>query len=299
MGHCVFMHQMDSVYADVPSEQYQFPSQYLERARQAIGDWIVYLEPVKIKGTRGYYALAQVSDIVPDPNISKMYLALIEPGTYLEFPQPVAYNDAEGPVERGLLNESGRLSGRAQAAVRPLSADDFKRIVDLGLTDEEPLLPRTGFASTPTGFEDTQTPFVFEAQRAVSAVTISRAARDRIFRKLVLRAYGERCSISGLKFINGGGRAEVNAAHIRPVEQRGPDSLYNGIALCGTAHWMFDRGLISLGDDFSILVSRHVNDVESIHTFINKSMKAFVPSRESDRPHPRFLEWHRRNCFKQ
>jgi len=48
---------------------------------------------------------------------------------------------------------------------------------------------------------------------------------------LVLRAYEERCAVSGLKFINGLGRAEVVAAHIRPVERNGPDAIQNGIAL--------------------------------------------------------------------
>ena len=60
-----------------------------------------------------------------------------------------------------------------------------------------------------------------------------------------LRAYDARCAITGLKLINGGGRAEVAAAHIRPVEANGPDIISNGIALSATAHWMFDRGLIS------------------------------------------------------
>jgi putative restriction endonuclease len=41
----------------------------------------------------------------------------------------------------------------------------------------------------------------------------------------MLRAYDERCAISGLRLSNGGGRAEVEAAHIRPVEHNGADSL--------------------------------------------------------------------------
>ena len=85
-----------------------------------------------------------------------------------------------------------------------------------------------------------------------------------MFRRIVLDAYDCRCAITGLKFINGGGRAEVQAAHIKPVERNGPDEISNGIALSGTAHWMFDRGLISLSDDLDVLVSRHVNDVESV-----------------------------------
>ncbi|WP_368855610.1 HNH endonuclease, partial [Klebsiella aerogenes] len=52
------------------------------------------------------------------------------------------------------------------------------------------------------------------------------------------------------------GRAEVAAAHIRPVEANGPDIINNGVALSGTAHWMFDRGLFSLADNLEILISR-------------------------------------------
>ena len=114
----------------------------------------------------------------------------------------------------------------------------------------------------------------------------------------MLNAYDERCAFTGLKFINGGGRAEVEAAHIRAVEHKGPDSVQNGIALSGTVHWMFDRGLLSLADDMEIMVSRHVNDVDSVEKIINKSFKATRPDNERNAPHPAFLKWHRDNCFK-
>ena len=147
--------------------------------------------------------------------------------------------------------------------------------------------------------EDEQTPFRFDEQRKRVNFTISRIVRDRVFRGVVLRAYDRRCAISGLKLINGGGRAEVAAAHIRPVEASGPDIVNNGIALSGTAHWMFDRGLISLADDLQILVSRQVNDPDAVRAFINESGYALPPVRSSDRPHPHFLHWHREQCFKQ
>jgi putative restriction endonuclease len=228
-----------------------------------------------------------------------MYLALIEPDSYLDFANPVQFNDANGPVERGVLNEQGRLSGRAQSAVRPLSPTDFQRIVELGLEDNTPLLPRLAADAVPVGFEDGQRPFQFDEQRERVTFTVSRIVRDRVFRKVVLRAYDQRCTISGLKLINGGGRAEVAAAHIRPVEENGPDIINNGVALSGTAHWMFDRGLISLADDLQILVSRQANDPDAVRAFINQSGRALPPMRSSDRPHPHFLQWHRKYCFKQ
>jgi putative restriction endonuclease len=114
----------------------------------------------------------------------------------------------------------------------------------------------------------------------------------------VLEAYDCRCAITGLKLINGRGRAEVEAAHIKPVEASGPDIVTNGLALSGTAHWMFDRGLIGVGQDLEILVSRQVNDAESVWSLVNKTGRAAVPTEAALRPHPSYLAWHREHCFK-
>lgn len=299
MAFGVFIHRADSIYNDSPAEQYQFPAQYLSRARACVGDWIIYYEPRKVPASRGYFAVAKVQQIIPDRSVPNMYCALIHPGSYLDFPSPVAFIGADGLVKSGLLNEHGRISGRAQAAVRSLSQSDFPRILDRGLTDEHLLLQRTEEHLTQGLEEQPQTPFQFDFATERSKVLVSRALRDRVFRRIVLRAYEDRCAVSGLKLINGGGRAEVSAAHIRPVEANGPDIIGNGIALSGTAHWMFDRGLISLTDDLNILISRQVNDFQSVRAFLNKDGRALQPRHGSERPHPHFLAWHRQNCFKQ
>jgi putative restriction endonuclease len=298
MGFGVFIHRLDSIYDDSPAERYQFPSQYLRRVEACVGDWIIYYEPRKITETRGYFGIAKVREIIPDPSASRMYFALIEPGSYLDLPNPVPFNGPTGPVELGVLNDLGRISGRAQSAVRSISAGDFHRIIEIGFEEQAPLLPRLDDDMSLSGFDEEQTPFAFDQQRERISVNLSRILRDRAFRRVVLRAYDERCAITGLKLINGRGRAEVAAAHIRPVEASGPDIVSNGIALSGTAHWMFDRGLISLADDLKILVSRQTNDLEGIRSIINKSGNALAPRRISDRPHPHFLNWHREHCFK-
>jgi putative restriction endonuclease len=293
MAYATFVHRPDSIYDDRPDRQYQFPRQYLSRVQRAVGDWIIYYEPTKVTATRGYFAMARVERVVEDPTTSGMYLALIEPGSYLRFPLDVPFMLPGGQyTERGLLNEAGALSGRAQAAVRALSPEDFHRIVAIGLSDDSIVLPRQSnappFDVPAPGFaEELQIPF-----------TLSRPIRDRVFRTIVLRAYDERCAVTGLKLINGGGRAEVAAAHIRPVEANGPDIVQNGVALSGTAHWMFDRGLISFSDDLDVLVSRHVNDRDSVEALINPTGRMIGPTDPRMRPHPEFLSWHRENCFK-
>jgi putative restriction endonuclease len=292
----VFIHRADSLYDDSPSERYQFPAQYLGRAEPCIGDWIVYYEPVKVPKSRGYFAAAKVEAIVPDPMARSMYLAVIEPETYLDFVKPVPFSSIEGPIERGLLNDSGVISGRAQSAVRPLSSSDFARIVSAGLPENDIVLPRVDEIKDLNLVQELRAPY--EIDRPIIERLIARPERKAFFRKAVLQAYDGRCAVTGWKLINGGGRAEAEAAHIRPVELGGPDSIQNGLALSGTAHWMFDRGLIGLSDNFDILISRHVNDRASVEAIVNATGKALAPDRLALRPHPAFLNWHRDNCFK-
>ena len=289
MARGVFIHKADSIYEDQPETQYQFPAMYLDRASNLIGDWIIYYEPVKVRNSKGYYAIARVQSIVADPTAKGMHLALIEPGTYLDFERPVPFTGAQGRPERGVANP--------QWAVRPISLEDFNRILELGMPDEDPLLPRAD-APAGTGVAEERALFLFDDPRERVAAYTNRIVRDRIFRRKVLEAYDSRCAVTGLRFINGGGRAEVQAAHIKPVEANGPDIITNGIALSGTAHWMFDRGLISLSDDLEVLVSRQVNDVEGVWSLINKTRRASVPVNAAQRPHPSYLAWHRQTCFK-
>lgn len=227
---------------------------------------------------------------MPDPVRSQHYLALIEPGSYLTFERDVPFRIHGELVERGVLNDEGRISGRAQSAVRPVSNDDFNRIIRIGLPDDPELLPRSG-----AFLAEEQAPY--EIHRDRTFLLSSRAVRDRAFRKRVLDAYDCRCALTGFKFINGGGRAEAEAAHVRAVESNGPDIITNGIALSGTVHWMFDRGLISLTDDLQILLSSKINDIDGVRKIINPSGRARAPINPEWRPHPRYLSWHRENCF--
>lgn len=289
----VFMHKDGSIYDDIPEVHYQFPKSYLSRAKKMVGDWVVYREPVKLPQSKGFFAVAKVERIIPDPVEPDRYRALIEEGSYLPFEPTVPHMVDGQPVERDLAN--------AQAAVRPLSNADFRRIISLGLPEDD-TLPRIGEVETRATEsewrvqDNPQLPF--EIERPIVQTLLNRPFRDRAFRRAVLHAYDGRCAVTGWKLVNGGGRLEAEAAHIRPVEHGGPDSVRNGLALSGTAHWMFDRGLIGLTDSLDIMVSRQVNDPSSVEAIINSTRKAIVPARESERPHPQFLAWHREHCFK-
>ncbi|HEV2570013.1 HNH endonuclease [Sphingomonas sp.] len=228
-----------------------------------------------------------------------MFLALIESGSYLEFGRDVPFQLDGQAVERGLLNRDGRLNnGRAIQSIRAISNEDFNRIVDLGLIEDDELLPRID-ENEPTELRVYEEPQPWEGPVDRSTALVNRKVRDRQFRKRVLDVYDSRCALTGMKLINGGGRAEAQAAHIMSVEAGGPDVVTNGIALSGTVRWMFDRGLISLSDEGEILLSRKINDIEGVEKIIYPDRRARLPSAAAHRPLMRYLGWHRSECFQR
>jgi putative restriction endonuclease len=293
----IFLIRADSAYDDDASTSYQFPKMYLSRAKQFVGDWVVYMEPVKA-GKSGYHAVAKVERIVPDPIVPNMYRAVITPGSYVPLGRDIPMRWEGEYVERGLLTADGRVSGgKAVWAVRPLSDADFNRIVTIGLVEDEALLPREGDAQTLATVHEEHSTYLVPDLRDRVALLTNRVIRDRLFRRRILEAYDRRCSLTGMKLINGGGRAEAEAAHIVPVESGGPDIVSNGIAMSGTVHWMFDRGLISLGDNGEMLLSSKINDIEGVNRLLRPDRIAHFPLRLHERPHPRYLAWHRENRF--
>ncbi len=79
--------------------------------KHVLADWIIYYEPRKVTETRGYFAVAKVQQIIPDPGAPGMYVAVIEPGSYLDFINAVPFSGPTGVIETGILNAEGRISG--------------------------------------------------------------------------------------------------------------------------------------------------------------------------------------------
>lgn len=231
MAKGIFLFREDSIYEDRPWEVYQFPSDYLSRANQIVCDWVIFMEPVKA-GPKGYHAVGKVERVKPDPR--KPGMAIIDPTSYLEFDRHVPFQTARNYPEQSVLNDAGKVSGRAQSAVRPIPDSDFNRIIGLGLDMQPPLLPRVDDPLNSSTVHEEQSVFVYDEDK--TKVLTLRTVRDRVFRSKVLKAYGSQCALTGFKFINGGGRAEAEAAHIKSVEAKGPDIVQNGLALSGTIH---------------------------------------------------------------
>lgn len=71
----------------------------------------------------------------------------------------------------------------------------------------------------------------------------------------------------------------------------------NGLALSGTVHWMFDRGLISLSDDYRVLKASD-RLPEAVNRLLLPDGRMLLPDDPGLRPHPRYLRYHREHVFK-
>ena len=132
-----------------------------------------------------------------------------------------------------------------------------------------------------------------ERERRIAQILVNRRFRDAAFRTTVVSAYEERCAVTRLRIVNGGGKAEVEAAHIWPVAEGGPDVVQNGLALSATCHWLFDRHLISLTDEYGLLVSHNRVPGELRTLFETQRDRIHLPADERLWPRREYIARHR------
>lgn len=285
-----------SGYAD-SADRYHFParSDYDRAAREAIGDWAVLYEPSRGGGRSAYLGVARIISVEPDresPGHNYAYLS-----DYLPFDRTLPFRSTAGYRESFLRAADPRSVGRAMQgrSIRRLEDRDFAAIVADGLSVTLSPENRARLDLLPSQLDaDTAALIALpDLERRSERLLTSRVIRDASFRNAVLGAYDATCAITGLRIINGGGRAEAQAAHIVPVELGGPDIVQNGIALSATAHWLFDRHLVSVGEDWRLLVSHNKIPAELRALFAPHEAHIRLPVDHNLWPHPSFLAHHR------
>jgi putative restriction endonuclease len=242
-------------------------------------------------GRQAYFATAKVDRIEPDPIRPDHFYAFVS--GYLEFERPVSFKEGEHYFESALARADGKTNkGAFGRAVRFIPDIEYELIVQAGFVRVIREISRSETqANDFFGFAEAPLPY----DRPIVERMISRPFREAAFAVGVKQAYTNTCAMTGISIINGGGRAEVQAAHILPVAHRGPDSIRNGLALSGTIHWMFDRGLVSIDEDYSILVARG-RLPDTVAPMLRNNL--LLPDRLDQRPHARFLRYHRDQIFK-
>lgn len=116
--------------------------------------------------------------------------------------------------------------------------------------------------------------------------------RGGVFKKEIPKIYNYTCCISGLRIITDKEVQMIDACHIVPFSVSGDDTIGNGISLCPNLHRAFDRGLISIDENYRVIGKPFVEEVNaySIKQFEGKELslprlKEFYPLKENFRKH--------------
>ena len=295
----IFDTRPDTHYKDAITSLYHFPARYLMVANQTIGDWIIFRQTQRGSGKPAYISTAMVQSVVADPDDSTHYFARIS--SYVQFYQSVPFRKQDDSYWEDSLR--GVTPDKAGAAIqgksiRPIPDQNYIEIVYKGLAEmlQQAFVDRLELntALNPL-YDPDKTPELQDAltrERIVQSLTSNRIVRDAAFRGLVLDAYENTCAVTGLCIINGQGKVETNAAHIKPVADDGPDIVRNGLALSATCHWAFDRHLLSLTDDGELISSRELPR-RFRRLLPADGERIYFPTNEALRPSPTFLAHHR------
>jgi putative restriction endonuclease len=138
-----------------------------------------------------------------------------------------------------------------------------------------------------------------ESAAAESAAAVEQG-REARFRLTVIPAYNYTCALTGYRLVTITSGTIVDAAHIHRFADSRNNDPRNGIALCKNAHWLFDLGLWTLGDDFQVRVASTKFSESGSGASLLKSLeghKIHLPPNPELWPDPVHLAWHRTNRF--
>jgi putative restriction endonuclease len=115
------------------------------------------------------------------------------------------------------------------------------------------------------------------------------------FKVMVTEAYHRRCAISGEMTL-----PVLEAAHIKPFALDGPNQTSNGLLLRRDVHTLFDRGYITINEDYRIEVSKRIKEDygngKEYYAFHGNQLKE-IPEQMNEQPSEQFLLWHNENVY--
>jgi putative restriction endonuclease len=123
--------------------------------------------------------------------------------------------------------------------------------------------------------------------------------RNSGFRRTIVNLYQHRCTLCGIRMLTPEGHTIVDAAHVKPWKDSFDDRPTNGMALCKLCHWSFDKGLMSVGKEYEVLVSKRVSAEKNYpgHILTLTDRPIFTPDKQMFWPAQDNLSWHRKNLF--
>jgi putative restriction endonuclease len=123
--------------------------------------------------------------------------------------------------------------------------------------------------------------------------------RSSLFKQQVPKLYNYQCAISGYKMASTINASLLDACHIEPWSQNHLDTIQNGISLTPTLHRAFDRHLISISEDYRVIVSPQFEEFgTSPYSILQfKDKRILLPAQKAHWPDQALLAKHRNNMM--
>lgn len=122
--------------------------------------------------------------------------------------------------------------------------------------------------------------------------------RGGLFKREVPKIYDNTCCISGMRVNAMNNASLIDACHIVPFSVSHDDTITNGISLCPNLHRAFDRGLLSIDENYRVMVSSTFEESDSMYSIKSFAKKEIrLPKSSSYFPSQENLHWHRTEVF--
>ncbi|MDA2920322.1 HNH endonuclease [Desulfobacterota bacterium AH_259_B03_O07] len=115
------------------------------------------------------------------------------------------------------------------------------------------------------------------------------------FRVLVTEAYNRKCAITGERTL-----PVLEASHIKPFSDSGPNSVKNGLLLRSDIHRLFDVGYLTINNEFRVEVSKRIKgdyDNGKEYYALQGNQLITLPHQKYNYPSNEFIEWRNQNVF--
>lgn len=123
--------------------------------------------------------------------------------------------------------------------------------------------------------------------------------RGGVFKREIPKIYKYQCAISGMRIESLSNAQMVDACHIVPFAISKDDTISNGVSLSPNLHRAYDRGLITITEDYIVRISPTITELDSpfsLKQFEGKQIS--LPQETHHFPSPQNLAWHRKETFR-
>ena len=274
------------IYGDKDFDEYHWDQARYNKPR--IGDFFLYRRPQKaseVKGQFYIYGLGKIKSIQSINNADdatqkkrdKHVIAHVEQG--IRFKDPILQSDLED--FEWTFKKRGNTWEHffQQYGMNEINQTDFIALLKMGLENQLDALDMSSVE------EDVD--YRVEDKRANVKI---RGKDQRDFSLQVKLNYQYRCAISGIT-----SKEFLIASHIIPwaVDWDNRKNPFNGICLSSLLDTAFDKGYITIDQDYRVVISDKVKEDKALFEYLKQyeGKKLEVPKQYL--PKQDFLEWHR------